>query len=165
MGLGEEKKERGDIATRFKVGNQAWKARSSHGRKPTFASADSLWDACCEYFDWIDENPELVTELVKFQGEAQEYQVPRRRNMSLDGLITFLDIVNSTWLNYRERPDFLIVTERVDRIIRTHKMDGAISGQFKENIIARELGLAEKKEVDVSDSAYLKRLQDSIESQ
>lgn len=138
--------ERGDYATRFKVGNEAWKARSSHGRKPIFETPEILWDACCEYFEWVNDNPLQTVELVKFQGEATQAQVPLMRNMSEDGLQIFLDISDQTWRNYKERPDYLGVTEQVVKIIRTHKLDGAISGLFKENIIARELGLADKKE-------------------
>ena len=136
--------ERGDIATRFKVGNEAWKARSTHGRKPLFATPEILWDACCEYFQWVNDNPLQTVELVKFQGVGQQHQVPLMRNMSEDGLTIFLDIDYTTWHDYKSKPDFSQVTEKVVRVIRTYKLDGAVSGLFKENIIARELGLADK---------------------
>lgn len=42
---------------RFLKGNRFWEARSSHGAKPKFEKADDLWSACCEYFDWVDNNP------------------------------------------------------------------------------------------------------------
>ena len=32
------------------LGNQFWKARSSHGRNPIFVSPDDLWTAASEYF-------------------------------------------------------------------------------------------------------------------
>ena len=150
--------------TQFKPLNSAWKARSSHGRKPLFASPGDLWDACCEYFQWVEDNPLQTVENVKFQGMGTLESVPLMRNMSEDGLTIFLDISSSAWWDYKQKPDFLEVTDQVVKIIRSYKLDGAISGLFKENIIARELGLADKKDVgiEVSDSDYLKRLQDSL---
>ena len=52
-------------------GNQLWKLRSSHGRNLIFKNPDDLWDACCEYFEWIDKHPLTAAELVKYQGEAK----------------------------------------------------------------------------------------------
>ena len=143
----ESTDERGDIATRFQPENKFWRLRSSHGRKPIFQSPDDLWSAALEYFDYIDDNPEMIAEPVKHQGTSYVMGVPHRRNMSEDGLVGFLDISIQTWHNYKSNPDFLEVTEKICRIIRVHKMDGAISGQFNSNIIARELGLADKSEV------------------
>ena len=62
--------ERPDIATQFQPGNKAWKARSKHGRKPKFSSPDDLWEKCCEYFEWVNENPLQAVELVKCRGIA-----------------------------------------------------------------------------------------------
>lgn len=42
-------------------GNRFWEARSSHGRNPKFESPEALWAACCEYFEWADDNPLLST--------------------------------------------------------------------------------------------------------
>ena len=160
-----EEENKPDLSTQFKVGNKAWKARSSHGRKPIFETEEQLWDACCEYFQWVNDNPLQTVELAKFQGDAKQVQVPVMRNMSLDGLQIFLDISDQTWLNYKKKTDFLGVTEQIDKIIRTYKMDGAISGFFKENIIARELGLADKKEVETSDkyeSSFMQKLNKAL---
>ena len=132
-------------STQFKPNNRFWEQRSSHGRSPIFKDPDQLWEACVQYFEYINDNPEMIAETVKFQGFASVVGVPHRRNMSEDGLIDFLDICQKTWWNYKQNPDFLLVTEKVCRIIRTQKMDGAITGQFNANIIARELGLVDKQ--------------------
>lgn len=135
--------------TQFKVGNRFWEARSSHGRSPLFETPDQLWEACLEYFEWVADNPMKAVELVKHQGIGIQHEVPLMRNMSEDGLKIFLDISNQTWANYKSKPDFLEITEKVVAVIRTHKMDGAVTGMFKESIIARELGLADKQDVQV----------------
>jgi hypothetical protein len=38
-------------------GNEFWKARSTHGRKPIFATADDLWAGAVEYYEWVEANP------------------------------------------------------------------------------------------------------------
>ncbi len=141
----DEEQERPDIATRFKPGNQALKARSSHGRKPKFKSPDELWEKCCEYFEWVNANPLMAVELVKYQGKVTQVQLHKMRPMTMIGLCTFLDISRSTWTAYSQNPDFLRVTERVERIIWVYKFEGAAVGLLNPNIIARELGLVGKR--------------------
>ncbi len=133
--------------TQFKQGNQAWKARSIDGRKPIFNDPDVLHSACLQYFQWVEDNPLMTTELVKYQGEATQVQVPRIRAMTIAGLCIYLDISPSTWAGYSDRPDFLKVTELVESIIYCQKFEGAAADLFNGNIIARELGLADRQEV------------------
>lgn len=132
-------------------GNQFWKARSSHGRKPKFASPDDLWAACGEYFQWVEDNPLKTSELVKFQGEATIATLPKMRAMTINGLCMFLDIQRATWDEYRKKSeDFLNIVTRAEGIIYEQKFSGAAADLLNPNIIARELGLSEKKEVEIS---------------
>lgn len=133
--------------TQFKPGNQAWRARSSHGRKPKFASADELESACFEYLQWAEDNPLITIELVKYQGEAQRVEVPKMRAVTIAGLCNFLDITHETWTKYRERSDLSEVTSRIDSIIYQMKFEGAAADMLNANIISRELGLADKQDV------------------
>lgn len=127
-------------------GNQFWKARSSHGRKPIFAEPDKLWSACVEYFEWVEANPLYEDKLVTFQGIATHEPVAKMRAMTLDGLHLFLDIGTETWRQYREREDFRAVIEAVEKTIRDQKFSGAAADLLNANIIARDLGLAERQE-------------------
>lgn len=133
------------------AGNQFWKARSSHGRKPIFEDAEKLWEACCEYFEWVEANPLWEDKLVTFQGAATHEPVAKMRAMTLDGLCIFLDINRTTWDEYRKREDFTPVSSRVDQIIRTQKFQGAAADLLNPNIIARDLGLAERSELTGKD--------------
>ncbi len=133
--------------TQFKVGNHAWKARSIHGRKPIFEDADTLYTACLQYFQWCEDTPLMTVELVKYQGEAKQVQVPKMRAMTIAGLCNFLDISASTWKSYRTNPDFMGVIERIESIIYVQKFEGAAADMLNANIISRELGLADKQEV------------------
>ena len=127
--------------TQFKVGNNAWKSRSSHGRRPKFESPEVLESACEEYFQWVNDNPLMTVELVKFQGVGIQHQVPKMRAMTIGGLCVFLDITKPTWDSCRKKADFLSVTTRVEQIIYNQKFEGAAGDLLNPNIIARELGL------------------------
>lgn len=129
-------------------GNQFWLQRSSHGRKPTFATPKDLWEAALEYFKWTEENP-LWASKVLSDGKLAEY--PKMRAMTTDGLCIFLDITDQTLYNYRDKnADFLDIVTKIQKVIRTQKFTGASADLLNANIIARDLGLADKKEVSGS---------------
>jgi hypothetical protein len=131
-------------------GNRFWEARSSHGRKPKFEKPDDLWTACVEYFNWVEENPLHTAELVKHQGEATVATLPKMRAMTINGLCIFLDIARSTWDEYRKKSDdFSNIITRAENIIYEQKLSGAAADLLNPNIIARELGLSDKKQVSL----------------
>jgi len=129
-------------------GNQFWKARAKHGRDRIFASAELLWEACCEYFEWVEANPLLEDTVSFFQGVPTHDYVSKMRAMTIGGLCTFLDIDETTWRAWRDQKDFSTVITRAERIIRDQKFAGASAGLLNANIIARDLGLSDKSELD-----------------
>jgi hypothetical protein len=134
------------------VGNEFWKARSSHGRSPIFATPDELWSVCCEYFEWVVANPLYEAKAFSFQGNFTMADIPKMRAMTISGLCIFLDISVRTWAEYRAKEDFSPITTKVDAIIRTQKFQGAAADLLNPNIIARDLGLADKSELSGPDS-------------
>lgn len=133
---------------RFLPGNRIWEARSSHGRSPKFEKAEDLWSACCEYFEWVEENPLYEDRLVTFQGRATHEPVAKMRAMTLQGLCVFLDIAFETWCEWRKsRADLSEVISRVEAIIYQQKFAGAAADLLNANIIARDLGLADKTDI------------------
>lgn len=133
------------------AGNEFWKHRSSHGRKPIFADAAQLEAACDEYFEWVEANPLYEEQAFAYQGVVKKEPIAKMRAMTLAGLCIFLDIDRATWADYAAREGFLLVTTRVDDIIRTQKFAGAAAGLLNANIIARDLGLADKSELTGKD--------------
>lgn len=137
-----------DEAGRFLPGNRFWEARSSAGPKPKFADGDQLWAACLEYFDWNHDNPLYADSLVTFQGKATHEPVAKMRAMTIGGLCLFLDVSHDTWIEWRKtRADLSEVITRAEAVIFKQKFEGASADLLNGNIIARELGLADKKEV------------------
>lgn len=131
----------------FLPGNRWWLARSSHGAKPRFATAEALWEACLEYFAFVQDNPLQEEKVFHANGEITRATVARMRAMTLDGLSLFLDIEYQTWDEWRKsRPDLSQVITRVEKAIRDQKFSGAACDLLNANIIARDLGLADKQD-------------------
>jgi hypothetical protein len=136
-----------DEAGRFLPGNRIWEARSTAGPKPKFKDPESLWAACVEYFEWVEANPLWEDKLVIFQGVATHEPVAKMRAMTIGGLCIFLDIDETSWRGWKsDRSDLIPIITRVERIIRDQKFTGAAADLLNPNIIARDLGLADKKE-------------------
>lgn len=132
------------------IGNQFWKARSTHGRKPIFADPDLLWGACAEYFEWVEANPLLEEKVFNGKDGIVRATIAKMRAMTISGLCVFLDISQQAWSEYKQREDFGEVTSRVDAIIRDQKFSGAAADLLNANIIARDLGLADKSETEIT---------------
>lgn len=139
-------------------GNQFWLARSSHGRKPIFKNPEQLWNACLEYFQWVEENPLWEAKLTTFQGKSKIEKIPKMRAMTIDGLCIFLDVGTTTWFNYQNKKDFMKVISNVEKVIRTQKFTGASCDLLNANIIARDLGLKDKKELSTPDGEPLVKI-------
>ena len=146
-------------------GNKFWEARSKHGRDPLFKCSEDLWSGCLEYFEWNEDNPLWENKVTQYQGEVVDMPVAKMRAMTIAGLCIFLDITQDTWANYRNKEDFFAVTKKAETIIYNQKFAGASADMLNANIIARDLGLADKKELagsvgvtDMSEDALDKRL-------
>ena len=132
-------------------GNQFWKARSKSGRDKIFATPEALWEAAEEYFQWVEDNPLKEGRATQFQGEFVHGEVNKMRAMTITSLCRFLHIDFVTWQNYKVREDFFNITREVESVIYDQKFTGAAADLLNANLIARELGIAEKKEVSGPD--------------
>lgn len=143
-----------DQAGRFLPGNRFWEARSSHGAKPKFEAADDLWSACCEYFSWVEKNPLYEAKAFAFQGSVIVENMPKMRAMTVGAMCIFLDIDETTWRDWKtSRPDLSPILSRAEAIIFAQKFEGASADLLNANIISRELGLADKKDIQSSDGS------------
>lgn len=130
----------------FQAGNKFWLARSSHGRNPIFSNPEQLRNACYEYFQWVEDNPLCEEKIFHSQGMITKDTITKMRAMTISGLCLFLDICENTWANYKKQPDFLSITLEVEKVIYNQKFTGAAADLLNPNIIARELGLADKQQ-------------------
>lgn len=137
-------------------GNRFWEARTKHGRDLIFADPEKLWEACVEYFEWVADNPLQEGKLVSYQGDSKVESVPKLRAMTIGGLCIFLGIDRKCWAAYREREDFIPIVDAAEEIIREQKFTGAAADLLNPNIIARDLGLADKSELTGKDGGPIR---------
>jgi hypothetical protein len=126
------------------IGNQFWKKRSKDGRDKDY-TPDTLWEESCNYFQWCEDNPWKEKDWVGKDAVRVEREKPRP--FTVLGLCIFLDIDHQTLLNYEKTKEYFAVVTRIKDIIYTQKFEGAAVGAYNSNIIARDLGLSDKKEL------------------
>ena len=132
-------------------GNQFWKlVGDAWNRRKKFESPEELLQKSIEYFEWIDKNPWQKVDAAKAGDRFGEHvTVPVSRPYTLSGLCLYLGISQQTLLNYETAEGyeaFFEVTRAIKEICYTQKFEGAAVGAFNANIIARDLGLSDKKE-------------------
>ena len=139
-----------------RIGNQFWKARAKHGRSKIFSSPNQLWKAAIEYFEWSDENPLLEQKAFAYQGVITKTEITKMRAYTITGLCIFLgvtrnyltDLKDRLNLETRQGKDFARIIKMIEEIIFTQKFEGAAADLLNANIIARDLGLTDKKDID-----------------
>jgi DNA-packaging protein gp3 len=143
--------------------NKFWKLRSKHGRDKLFTTPDLLWKAACEYFQWVDDHPWLKIEQVKVPAKAVKDEetgkyifppplvdLPTARPYTMEGLCRYLDCNTAYFRTFkRQLPageiDFNTIITRIEEVVYQQKFEGAAVGAFQQNIIARDLGLVDRK--------------------
>jgi hypothetical protein len=111
-----------------------------------FSSPSVLWEACKEYFEHQSEQTWIKKDWVGREGHEVDRETAAP--FTQKGLCLFLGITEETWNQYKKKKDFSEIVTRVNDIIFIQKFEGATVGAYNSAIIVRELGLADKKEID-----------------
>lgn len=129
------------------------------GAPKKIESPDLLWDLAQQYFEYSDNNPWLKNELIKsgpFAGVV--LSVPTRVPYTWSGLEVFcLKMGYNTRLDeYKSNrkggyEEFSDICKAIGKVMFSQKFEGAGVGAFNANLIARELGLAEKTVTEIKD--------------
>lgn len=126
-------------------GNTYWKqAKGFAVGNPKKYTPEELWNKALEYFEWIEKNP-LKEE--KVFGTGVRMKVNKMRAMTLTGFYLFAEIDKKTFEKYCNDEAYIPVTTRIRDIIYTQKFEGAAADLLNPNIIAREIGLADKTDI------------------
>jgi hypothetical protein len=124
-------------------GNHFWKMRSTHGRDLLFASPSLLWEAACEYFEWCVNNP--IVDPRSFGGK-QKIQRP----FTMQGLCLFLNCNTAYFRQFKGKnkdKDFSTIIQDIEETVYQQKFENAAIGVYNQNIISRDLGLADNQNV------------------
>lgn len=175
-------------------GNEFWKLRSKHGRDKLFKTPELLWEAACEYFHWCNEHPWLKMEQnkgrtsmkVDLKNDGVDFDtiqpntlvaLPTARPYTLSGLCLYLNCNQAYFRQFRSLindkkeekltqldKDFSTVITRIEETIYTQKYEGAVVGAYNPNIIARDLGLVDKKDMTSGDKPIKTSLNITVDS-
>ena len=145
------------------AGNQFWKLRLKHGRNCIIETAKELWENFEEYSDWCENNPLFEDQLIKTKVDRDSekvdaYSCKKMRAMTKDSFSLACGL--SGWEvieGYKQRgKDFVEIIMRIEKYIYDQKFTGASAGLLNPNIIARDLGLIDKSNVDFNQKNVIK---------
>jgi len=130
--------------------NNYWQFRNKHGRNFKY-TPDNLWKEAVKYFEWISQKVWNKKEAIKSGDKAgTTMDVPTQTPMSIQSFCLFADIDENTFSRYEKEEgyqDFWEITTRIKAIIESNQFEGATVGAYNPNIIARKLGLTDKKDI------------------
>lgn len=143
-------------------GNEFWKLRTKHGRDKLFSDPALLLETAYEYFKLCDRSPWVRPELVKYQGDATEYEISLGRPYSMDGFTIYLGVSGAYFraakANIKTKIDakratpeeeaLLEAIQLIESICYTQNLEGATVRVFDAGIIAKKLGLTENMNVN-----------------
>lgn len=127
--------------------NQFWKLRSRHGRKKIFETPEAMKEAADEYFEYQSKQSWIRTD---YRGKfSEKVEIPTAAPFTLTGLCLFLGVNTAYFREFQKNcsKDFSTVITYIKEVIYTQKFEGAAVGAYNSNIIARDLGLTDKKDL------------------
>jgi hypothetical protein len=128
--------------------NQFWKLAPKSGRKLIYQMEEELEADCMEYFEVTSKRTNWNKQ--NWVGkDGNEVTVNVTPPFTKKGLCIFLGINHETFDNYGDRKEFSAIVTRVEDIIFNQKFEGATTGHYNSSIIARDLGLVDKKEQNI----------------
>ena len=108
------------------------------GAPVKFKTPEALAEKCAEYLQWAHDNP-----LESPDGKIKKVQL-----VSIRGLCLYIGIAEETWYNWRKtREDLSESIGAVEKAIVDWQLKHASADLINANIVARLLGLTEKREV------------------
>lgn len=129
-----------------------WGWRAKAGKPKNLKSPKQLWQLACEYFQTVDDSPFITNDFIKGGDMAGTIVgVPKMDVFLWQDFEDFLDErgVLAKLDDYRSNKDnryadYADVLTRITNIIYSRKFKGAAVGAFHAGIIAKDLGITEK---------------------
>ena len=117
--------------------------------KPPRYTPEQLADKFVEYVQWCKDNPlEVKTTTTYANGNWAELKDHKPRLICLSGFELFAGVTDRWWAELAKRrraDDYARVKEEIKKLCETYQKEMASAGLFKENIISRLLGLADRQ--------------------
>lgn len=126
-----------------------WKLIDPIGQagRPVAYQPDELWAKACEYFEWAKAS---MLKEEKVFGTGLRAEINHAKPFTRQGLSVFLGVTPKTLDNYEQRAEYEFVMSAIRSIMFDQKFSAAAAGLMNANLIARELGLAERVRQEAS---------------
>lgn len=125
--------------------------------KHIFMDAEILLAHAQAYFRWCEDNPRYKTEVVRHKMQWETIEIALKRPYTLSGLCMYLGVAQSYLRQTRSdllemleagridepRVQVLAAIEWINQMVFTDQIEGAATGQYNANIVARLNGLAD----------------------
>ncbi len=124
------------------------------GGKHIFLEPEELLKAAVDYFEWAEAHPLKEDQIFQYKGEIVRAKKSKVRVFTKAGLATHLGIPVKRLDQYKDRSDerWAEVIELIEQVIYQQKFENAAASLLNASIIARDLGLADKTENDMTSS-------------
>jgi hypothetical protein len=126
------------------------------GQPKKFNTPQQAWDEFLKYVKWCEENPIQRADVCK-AGDNAGMQIHANvpRPFTMEGVYNFLNINAETFRNYEGRgtnepegyKEYIETFTRIRATVRQQKLEGALSGNYHANLVAKELGLTENVDI------------------
>lgn len=121
------------------IANTFWQNRHTHGRRRRFQNGAALWMACCDYYEWAQDNPIEVPRVAICAGRVFPYTACHPRPFTVNGLCRFLGISRRSFASYGKRPDTADAWERARLVMWQQRFELAAVGLLPFRLVAHEL--------------------------
>ena len=140
-----------------------WEWRKKVGKPKAIKTPQKLWDLACEYFQSVDENPGFKKDFIKGGESAGTIvDIETMRPYTWEGLEDFLfqKGIITNLDDYRQNTDgryqeYAGTIRAIGKVIFNRNFSGAAMNFLNSNLIARQLGLAEKTQIKVTEEQPL----------
>jgi hypothetical protein len=129
------------------------------GSKKYFETPELLLKGAIDYFNWSKDHPLYESRLASRNGKPVVIKMKKLRALTLKGLCSYLGTNSEYFKTFRNhgkagaRIDYDLfepVIQFVEQTIYNQKFEAAAADLLNANIISRDLGLADKSEIDLS---------------
>lgn len=126
--------------------------------KPPKYTPEELAEKFAEYVKWCQDNPiEVKTTTAYANGNWSEVTDKKPRLICLSGFELYAGVTDRWWAELAKRnraSDYARVKAEIKKLCETYQKEMASAGLFKENIISRLLGLADRQQANVEVQDY-----------
>lgn len=125
--------------------------RNPLGRPLKFTPKE-LAEKFAEFVQWCKDNPIIISTSVSYaNGNWSESKEEKPRLISVGSFLVYIGAEDSWWAMLdkgKQGEEFLRVKANIKNFCVSYQKEMASAGIFKENIISRLLGLADKQQVE-----------------